>query len=260
MRNMQRRTHYEPGSFCWVGLAAADPIAAAGFYADLFGWTGEEVAAGSAATFTVQRREGEDVAILYRQTEAARAAAAPPHWNSFVSVEDAEATAARAGELGGAAAFREPFDVSDAGRVAAIRDPSGAILSLWEPRGRIGATVVDQVGAACWNELATPDVEWAKSFFGELFGWTYDVGDRGYTTIRNLGRRNGRIRAIGDQDVAPSWLPYFRVESTAAAASRAERLGGQVVAQAIRAPSGRTAVIADREGARFAVIEGKPDL
>ena len=108
------------------------------------------------------------MAILYRQQPEARAVGAPPHWTSYISVEDADATAARAGELGGAAVFREPFDVLDAGRVAAIRDPTGAIVSLWQPRSRIGATLVNDVGALCWNELSTPDPEAAAKFYEPL--------------------------------------------------------------------------------------------
>jgi predicted enzyme related to lactoylglutathione lyase len=122
------RTHYEPGTFCLVGLATSDPAAATGFYASLFGWDSEELSAGK---YTMLRRGGKEEAILYRQTPEARAAGAPPHWTSYISVEDADATAARAGKLGGAAVFREPFEVLDAGRVAAIRDPTGAIVSLW---------------------------------------------------------------------------------------------------------------------------------
>src|SRR5215212_161647 len=130
---MGERTRYEPGTFCWVGLATSDPDAAKAFYTSLFGWQAEDLPAGAAGTFTILRQGGKDVAILYRQMPEARAAGAPPHWTSYISVEDADATARRAGELGGAAVFREPFDVTDAGRVAAISDPTGAIVSLWQP-------------------------------------------------------------------------------------------------------------------------------
>jgi predicted enzyme related to lactoylglutathione lyase len=121
---MGERTRYEPGTFCWVGLATSDPAAATAFYTSLFGWEADELPAGEAGTFTILRQGGNDVAILYRQQPQARAAGAPPHWTSYISVEDADATAARASELGGAAVFRAPFDVLDAGRVAAIRDPT----------------------------------------------------------------------------------------------------------------------------------------
>jgi predicted enzyme related to lactoylglutathione lyase len=157
--HMGERTRYEPGTFCWVGLATSDPGRAKAFYTGLFGWHAEDLEAGAAGAYTTLRHGGRDVATLYLQQPEARAAGAPPHWTSYISVEDAEATAALAGELGGAAVFRAPFDVLDAGRVAAIRDPTGAIVSLWQPRALIGATLVNDVGALCWNELATTDVE-----------------------------------------------------------------------------------------------------
>jgi uncharacterized protein len=148
------RTRYEPGTFCWVGLATSDPDSAKAFYAGLFGWETQDLSAGAAGIYTMLRESGREVAILYRQQPEARAAGAPPHWTSYISVEDAGASAAKADALGGAAVFREPFDVLDHGRVAAIRDPAGAIMSLWQARSRAGATLVNDVAALCWNELA----------------------------------------------------------------------------------------------------------
>jgi uncharacterized protein len=254
---MKTRRRHPGKAFCWVGLATSDPAAAQTFYAQLFDWECEVLAAGEAGNFTILRREGEDAAILYRQTAQARAAAAPPHWTSYISVQDAEATAARAAELGGAKAFRAPFDVLDAGRIAAIRDPTGAILSLWQPRARIGATVVNEVGALCWNELATTDVDRARSFFGELVGWTYDTDDAGYTTIKCGGRHIGGIRqqASGERDAPPAWLPHFEVKSTEAVTRRATELGARDAGSITETTLGRRAVIADPLGATFALLE-----
>src|SRR5262249_18920627 len=136
---MGERTRYGPGTFCWAGLATSDPAAATAFYASVFGWEAEALSAGEAGAYTVLRHAGQDVAILYRQTARARAAGAPPHWTSYISVEDAGAAAARAGQLGGAAVFREPFDVPGA-PVAAISDPAGAAVSPRQPRPPLGAT------------------------------------------------------------------------------------------------------------------------
>jgi uncharacterized protein len=76
------RTHYEPGAFCWVGLATSDPGGAKAFYAGLFGWDAEDMEAGAAGTYTALRQGGKEVAILYLQQPEARAAGAPPHWTS----------------------------------------------------------------------------------------------------------------------------------------------------------------------------------
>jgi predicted enzyme related to lactoylglutathione lyase len=258
---MGDRTRYEPGTFCWVGLATSDLGSAKAFYTGLFGWHAEELEAGAAGTYTTLRHGSKEVAILYMQQPEARAAGAPPHWTSYISVGDADATAALASELGGAAVFREPFDVLDAGRVAAIRDPTGAIVSLWQPRARLGATLVNDVGALCWNELATSDVERAKSFFSELLGWEYESAEGGYVSIKNAGRLNGGMREQTDQErgIPPSWLPYFTVENTDEAARRAGRLGGRRLMPTTEIHVGRFAVVADPQGAAFAVFEGQTD-
>jgi predicted enzyme related to lactoylglutathione lyase len=245
-----------------VGLATSDSGDARSFYTRLFGWDGvAELTASAAGAFTMLRRGGREVAVVYRQMPEARAAGAPPHRTSFISVAVADATAARANELGGAAVFREPFDVLDAGCVAAIRDPTGALVSLWQPRSLPGATLVNDVGALCWNELATTDVELAKSFFGLLLGWEYETDDSGYVSIGNAGRLNGGIRKQTEDErgIPPSWLPYFTVENADDAMREAERLGGRWLVPTTEVETGRFAVIADRQGAAFAVFEGETD-
>jgi uncharacterized protein len=244
-----------------VGLATSDPSAATSFYSGIFGWDSEEVSAGEAGGYTMLRRGDKEVAILYRQTPQARAAGAPPHWTSYISVEDADATASRASELGGAAVFRESFDVLDAGRVAAIRDPTGAIVSLWQPRSLIGAALVNDLGAWCWNELETTDVERAKAFYGELFGWEYQTDEGGYASIKNAGTLNGAMREQTEPErgTPPTWLAYFTVESVDDAARRAERMSGRRLLPASESRGGRFAVIADPQGAAFAVFEGEVD-
>lgn len=258
---MGERTGFEPGTFCWVGLATSDPGAAQRFYTSLFGWETEELSAGPAGTVTMLRRSTCEVALLYRQQPEARAAGAPPHWTSYISVEDAEATAARAGELGGAAVFREPFDVVDAGRVVAIRDPTGAIVSLWQPRSRVGATLVNDVGTWCWNELATTDAGRAMAFFGALLGWRYETDGSGYTSITNGGHLNGGIREQTRQErrVPPNWLPYFTVADADDTVRHAEHEGGTTILPVTEIHIGRFGVLADPQGAAFAVFEGDTD-
>src|SRR5918994_5400196 len=258
---MGERTRYEPGTFCWVGLATSDPAGAQAFYTSPFGWQAEDLPAGAAGTFTLLRRGAREVAILYRQTPQARAAGAPPHWTSYISVADADRTAAGADELGGGAVFRESFDVLDAGRVAAIRDPTGAIVSLWQPRSLIGAALVNDVGAWCWNELATTDVERAKEFFGGLLGWEYETDESGYISIKSAGSLNGGMRKQTERERGnPSeWSPYFTVENVDDAARQADRVGGRRLLPTTEIHMGRFARIADPQGATFAVFEGETD-
>jgi predicted enzyme related to lactoylglutathione lyase len=145
--------------------------------------------------------------------------------------------------------------------VAVIRDPTGAIVSLWQPHSKIGATLVNDVGALCWNELATTDVERAKSFFGELLGWEYETDEGGYATIKSAGRTNGGIRELSERERAnpPNWLPYFTVDNAENAARHAERMGGRKLMPTTQVHIGRFTVIADPQRAAFAVFEGETD-
>jgi uncharacterized protein len=254
---MGERSRYEPGTFCWVGLATSDPESASSFYERLFGWEVDT----SPSTYTVFRLGGKAVAALYPQTAMARAADVAPHWTSFVSVEDADASAARAQELG-ATLPREPFDVADEGRVATLRDPVGAIVSLWEPRSRIGAELVNDVGCLCWNELATPDTERATAFYAALLGWEFETSPAGYATISNGGVDNGGIRPLrerDDPDAAPNWVPYFTVENVDDAVHAAAQASGTALGPTMELGEGRIAVLADRHGASFVVYHGITD-
>lgn len=247
---------YEPGAFCRVGLATSDPTAAKAFYASLFGWQSEDLPAGELGMVTTLRRDRSEVAILYRQTREARAARAAPHWTPFVSVEDVDASVLRAHELGGVI-LRAPLDLAKAGRVAAVRDPLGGVLSLWEANAHAGAELIDDLGALCWHELVTPDVERAKSFYGALLGWVCEADASGLTTIINAGNRIGTMREQAERQGASerSWISYFGVESAPEAADKAERNGGQSVTDRADGPIGRTALLADPQGATFAVLE-----
>ncbi len=94
----------------------------------------------------------------------------PPAWSSYVSVADAEATAARS-RRPAARVIAEPMEVLDLGKMAVFADPSGAVFGIWQPGTFIGAELVNEPGALSWNELNTRDPEAAKAFYGAVFGW-----------------------------------------------------------------------------------------
>jgi uncharacterized protein len=231
--------------FAPPGLATSDPAGARAFYTVLLGLRAEVREGGPSGSYTVLSDAGVEAALLYRQTEEARRAQVAPHWSSYVRVEDADAAAERARELG-AAVLREPADVADTGRMSTLREPSGAIVTLWQPREGTN-------GGRCWNELVTPDVEAAAAFFSGLLGWGYEIESSGYRTILGAGGPAGGIR---ERDEAPAdWLTYFPVESAEAAARVAETLGGRRLGPAERSPFGRAVLIADPQGAAFGLFE-----
>jgi hypothetical protein len=237
-------------------LATSDPAGAKAFYVSVFDWQSDDLPAGEIGTYTVLRREGKEVATLYRQTREARAAHAAPHWTPYVLVDDADAGALHARELGGGV-LREPHDLVDAARVAALRDPGGGILSLWQPRLQTGAELFGEVGALCWHELVTADVERAKAFYRGLLGWEYEAGPSGHTMVINADTAIAAMREHSESESVPagSWIPYFGVKGVNDAQHKAEQSGGRTLTTPADGPIGRTALLADPQGATFGILE-----
>jgi predicted enzyme related to lactoylglutathione lyase len=257
---MGERSSYKPGTFSWVDLSTSDPEGAKTFYEALFGWTHEDIPTGNGA-YTMFRLNGKDVAAVSQQQPQESGQGIPPHWNNYVTVEDVDASAAKASELG-ATVLIEPFDVLEAGRMAVVADPTGAVFMLWQPKNHIGANVVNEPGSLTWNEEGTKDTTSAKDFYSSLFGWSYEDFDGGaYTVIRVGDKSNGGIRPQTEQEAAipPNWLAYFAVEDCDASAARAGELGGTAMVPPMDVPvgeGGRIAVIADPQGAVFGLFSG----
>ena len=257
---MGERTRYAPGTFCWVDLATPDQDGAKAFYGALFGWELEDLPVGEGAVYSMASVDGKHVCAISPQPEVQRSAGLPPIWNSYVAVEDADAIAARATELG-ASVHAPPFDVMDAGRMAVIQDPQGAFFEIWQPRAHHGAQLVNAPGALSWNELATPDVDAAAEFYGALFGWQIapmEGAPMRYLVISNGARSNGGITepAAG---APPHWLVYFAVDDLDAALARVEEHGGTTIAGPIDIGIARIAVAGDPQGAVFALYDGRLD-
>ena len=260
---MGERTSHTPGTFSWVDLSTSDPVDAKRFYGGLFGWTFDDLPVGDGIVYTMCRVDGKSVCAISGQAEQERSQGIPPHWNNYVTVEDVDASTAKAKELG-ANVIVEPFDVMDVGRMSVIADPTGAVLSLWEARTSIGAELVNVPGALTWNELATNDVERAKEFYGGLLGWRLEDMEGGgmtYTMIHNGDRPNGGIRPQSELEagVPPNWLAYFAAERVDDSIAKAGELGGRVLVEPVTVPAGRFAAIGDPQGAVFAVFEGDFD-
>lgn len=260
---MGKREHYEPGTFCWVDLATTDPAGAKAFYGELFGWEAEDMPAGEAGTYTMLSLDGDEVCALYELEAGRREMGIPPHWFHYVSVEDVDATAARASELGGTV-YGEAFDVLDSGRMAIIQDPTGAVLAAWEPRAHAGAGRVNDVGCLTWNELQSRDPETADAFYAGLFDWETEPMEDGklaYVLIKNAGSSNGGIMPMTEQhgDAPPYWLAYFTVPSCDGAVAKVQELGGDVLVGPLDIGDGKIAVVRDPQGAAFAIFEGETD-
>jgi predicted enzyme related to lactoylglutathione lyase len=252
------RTHFDPGTFCWVDLVTDDPEGSEDFYRTLLGWESEVMAGG----YRMQRIGGADVAGITAQGEQERVAGAGPAWLSSVAVADADEATARAVELGGAV-VAPPADVLELGRAAVVRDPQGAALGLWQARAHPGAGLVNDPGSLVINQLDTTHVDGATVFYGELFGWEItQVASEpvAYWRIANRGRLNGGMMGIDPSDAASAgWLAFFTSAHIDADADAVAAAGGTVASGPTAVPGGRILVARDPRGASFALFEGGVD-
>ncbi|MEU7575031.1 VOC family protein [Micromonospora sp. NPDC049240] len=115
-----------PGAMCWNELVTPDPEGAREFYALVFGWHPEERSTGP-APYIGWRCGARIVAGMLTPAEPLPADL-PAYWTVYFGVEDTDATAARAAELGGT--ILVPPRDNPAGRSAALRDPHGALFSI----------------------------------------------------------------------------------------------------------------------------------
>lgn len=242
---------YTPGTPSWVDLSTADPGAAEAFYGALFGWEFQRADDPAAGGYTMATRDGLHVAGI----GPLMAPGQPPVWTTYVTVGDAEETAAKAQANGGLVVM-PPADVLDVGRMAVLADREGALFAIWEPRAHAGAQLVNEPGSFCWNELWSRDPAEATGFYPTVFGWTPAPQD-GYTEWQLGGRSIAGMLPMPPQvpsQVPAHWLVYFAVTDTDAVVGHTVELGGQVLVPPTDIPVGRLAVLSDPQGAVFAVI------
>lgn len=249
---MPERTSHAPGTPCWIDIGT-DVEGATAFYTSLFGWTLVSAGpdAGGYGLFT--NAAGKAVAGTGPQQNPG-----PPFWSSYVSVADVDETAAKVAEAGGTVVVA-PMDVMEAGRMAVFQDPEGAFFSAWQPGQMIGCEVVNEPGAFCWSELATRDAEAATGFYTQVFDWGVhaSAGPMDYTEWQLDGESIAGMMPVPDEvpaEVPPYWLVYFAVADTDATVAEAKKLGASAMVEGMDTPAGRLAVLADPQGATFAVI------
>jgi hypothetical protein len=113
------------GAFSWYELMTTDTEGAKKFYTNLFGWQTEDMTMEN-MTYTVLNVAKEGVGGL--MPIPPQAEGMPPTWGVYVTVDDVDATAAKAEELGGKV-MMPPTDIPNVGRFCVLQDPQGAVIS-----------------------------------------------------------------------------------------------------------------------------------
>lgn len=226
---------FAPSTPCWVELTTADPVRAAGFYAELFGWQvdGDRFLLNGRAVAGIGPSRPDR----------------PEGWLTYLAAPDLEATVERVSAAHGRRVSRQPEERNGA-RTAIVLDTEGAIFGLWQARGFAGAQVRGEPGAMEWSDLLTDDVDAAAAFYGSVFDWslTHEFGSGEWLTEAHdsvAGLITGRHPA--------RWQPSFQVADCRAVIDRCGWLGGRVLAGPAEMGLGSYVEMVDPGGAPFAV-------
>ena len=274
-RKVGRRS-YPAGVPCWVDTQQPDVEAAMAFYGGLFGWEFEDAAKpGAAGRYVIANLDGQEAGAIAGLEHGV------PAWNTYVSVEDADA-AARHLLSAGATLKSAAADTGAGGVQAVLADPQGAEFRIWQAGERLGAQAVNLPGSWNFSDLHTTDLEAAVAFYTKAFDWQFDTLDFG-TMIRRPGYGDHleatvdpdiRVRQSGDavprgfEDAVawlvpadakerPRWHVTFTVADRDRTAADAERLGASVLGQEDTAWT-RTVLVRDPGGAVFTASQYTP--
>jgi predicted enzyme related to lactoylglutathione lyase len=244
---------HDPGTICWIDLASSDAPGATEFYCELFGWTSEPLE--DAGGYRLLLHDGRQVAGLapcWGDTDCSA-------WSTYVASADAAQTCAAAVASGGDVVM-DAMDVLTAGRMAIVRDPAGAQVSVWEPGDHRGYEVQGDPGTPLRSELMTRDLTTACSFYHSVFGWTaeqQDFGDSPYTVWTRRDRLVAGALELDErwpEDVQPHWRVAIATADCDATARLCLALGGAVREPPADGAPGRCALLEDPAGAVFSVV------
>jgi len=250
---------YPPGTPSWIELSSPDTDAAAEFYGALMGWSATEPGPPEAGGYRMFQQDEQNVAGLMGIMQEGQ----PTAWSTYVSVADADATAAKVKAAGGSVMI-EPMDVMDIGRMAFFADPGGAVFGVWQPKTFAGADLVNEPNSLCWNDVLTRDADAGKVFYPAVFGWTagrpsFAGAPDTYTVWELAGKPVGGMMQMTDEhfpaEVPPHWGVCFAVADCDATVAGARELGATVANEPVDMPIGRFAGLIDPQGASFTVMQ-----
>src|SRR5690606_6073587 len=136
-----------PGTPTWIDLGIPDLERAMTLYGALFGWE-FDVGPEETGRYTMCLLRGKPAAAIMPNPDPE---ATEFWWNLYFATEDCDATAAKADKASGTV-LSGPMDVMDQGRMAIVRDPTGATFGLWQAGAHIGCQIVNEPNALLRND------------------------------------------------------------------------------------------------------------
>lgn len=259
-----RDEKWPAGTPNWLDIGVDDVDAAVSFYSALFGWDIQE---GSEETggYRMAMLKGRPVAGVAPKMEPNE----HTYWNTYIASDDVDATAEKIKAAGGTM-FVEPMDVMTFGRMLVAVDTNGAPFSVWQAYDHIGAGIYNESGAYIWNENLSTDPEKAKTFYTDVFGYTYQSfgepqeNEPEYSVILREGGSTmddciGGLGSSSQMGGGNHWLVWFAVDDVDASTAKAAELGGSAVAEPFDSPIGRMSVVQGTNSEVFGMIAPNPE-
>ncbi|HTN49097.1 MAG TPA: VOC family protein [Burkholderiaceae bacterium] len=245
-----------PGRWLWVDLVTADAAKSRDFYGALFGWDIRNVAgdAGKPAYLTITAN-GQRIGGIVQS----RNATAGARWIGLAS-GDPRVVAERAVQHGGKVIVA-PRTLAGRGEFALIADPAGAhfgvvLAERGDPADRLGGR-----NEWLWTELWAPDPAAAADFYRAVLGYSTAPARSSAADAYVLsagGRARAGVMRSPDPALPEVWIPYVRVDDVTAVVARAQGLGARVLVPTRAHHRSQFAVLADPQGAPFAVADWRP--
>lgn len=243
------------GAPCWVDLSVSDPDATRAFYGEVLGWE-----------FTESSEEfgGYFMALVEGQPAAGLAPPMPgmeetPHvWTTYLGSHDIDAVAAAVTKHGGTVAM-PPMQLESLGSMGIFLDSTGAGFGVWQYGDHTGFNVTETPGSVAWSEAMVGDFEAGKSFYANVFDYTYqDISAEGMRyamfSVPGGDQPSGGL-GQADEGQPPYWSVTFNVADLDATLQRAKSAGSKVIMEPFVFEFGRIAVITGPDGESFGVIE-----
>jgi predicted enzyme related to lactoylglutathione lyase len=256
----------DQGEFIWYELMTSDADGAKAFYDAVVGWNIHEGAPEFGGYRMIGRSDGKFAGGVLPITDEMKQHGARPTWLGYIHVADVDQAVSAIEAAGGNKLM--VHDIPNVGRIAMVTDPQGAAFYVMkpippeaDPDAKSDVFSPDAQQRVGWNELSTSDVDGARRFYGDRFGWdsgdAMDMGEHGeYRFWKHRGTTIGALFNAGDGP--PRWRFYFRVPSIEAAKGAVEDKGGTIHMGPHQVPTGEWIVIGtDPQGAEFALVGGQ---
>jgi uncharacterized protein len=117
------------GDFCWNELMTNDTGKAKEFYGELLGWECHDIDMPD-MTYTIFKSGDKEIGGML-QTPEGQVNKIPPHWMSYIAVDDIQEMTDKAKALG-AKIEVDVQKVNEVGLFSVLVDPTGAHIALWQ--------------------------------------------------------------------------------------------------------------------------------